>query len=133
MLKKAAQLTAVALRGAASPVAEASSQQVRRMAGGGANLYHRSYNGKPVPPELQGPDYVTYAGATVKKEFHAFDTYLSKLIGAMATFTCLYHFAINAEEHWHGDIYFFEKDVQQNGWDDEHGHGHGHGHAKAHH
>ncbi len=53
--------------------------------GGGANLYHRSYNGKPVPPEFQGPDYITYAGATIKKEFHPFETYLSKTIGAMAT------------------------------------------------
>ncbi|KAG2438281.1 hypothetical protein HYH02_010979 [Chlamydomonas schloesseri] len=124
MLRRAATLAASTLKGAGSSVAEAGSQQVRRMGGGGANAYHRTYNGKPVPPELQGPDYITYAGVTMKKEFHLFDTALSKLIGAGATFTCLYHFYLNAEEHWHGDIYFFEKDVQQNGWDDEHGHGH---------
>ncbi|KAG2488776.1 hypothetical protein HYH03_012773 [Edaphochlamys debaryana] len=124
MLRQASKLAAGALRSSA----EASTQQVRRMAGGGENMIHRTYNGKPVPPELQGPDYVTYAGATIKKEFHAFDTILSKVIGAGAVFTCLYHFRLNAEEHWHGDIYFFEKDVQQNGWEDE-GHGHGHGHA----
>lgn len=94
------------------------------MAGGGHNLIHKTYNGKPVPPELQGPDYITYAGVTIKKEFHAFDYYLSQAFGAAATFTMLYHFYLNAEEHWHGDIYFFEKDVQTNGWDDEHGHGH---------
>jgi hypothetical protein len=69
----------------------------------------------------------------------------------------LYHFSLNWEEHWvgllsvkhtmrlanehfnscvlplllrlqYGDIWVFEKDVQKNGWDDEHGHGHGHGH-----
>jgi len=37
----------------------------------------------------------------------------------------LYHFSLNWEEHWYGDIWVFEKDVQTNGWDDE-GHGHGH-------
>ncbi|EFJ40271.1 hypothetical protein VOLCADRAFT_108238 [Volvox carteri f. nagariensis] len=129
MFRKAGQLAACALRSTAAEMKEAGSQQVRRMGGGGANLYHRTYNGKPVPIEFQGPDYVTYAGATIKKEFHAFDTYLSRFIGALTTFTILYHFSLNAEEHWHGDIYFFEKDVQKNGWDDENGHGHGHGHG----
>lgn len=28
----------------------------------------------------------------------------------------------------YGDIWVFEKDVQMNGWDDEHGHGHGNKH-----
>ncbi|KXZ49722.1 hypothetical protein GPECTOR_20g579 [Gonium pectorale] len=133
MLRKTSQLALGALRGAGSALVEQGSQQVRRMGGGGANAYHRTYNGKAVPLEMQGPDYITYAGTTVKKEFHAFDTIISKTVGALVTFTCLYHFSINAEEHWHGDIYFFEKDVQQNGWDDEHGHGHGHGHGNGHH
>ncbi len=56
-----------------------------RAAGGGHNLIHKAYNGKPVPPELQGPDYITYAGVTIKKEFHAFDYYLSQAFGAAAT------------------------------------------------
>ncbi len=47
-------------------------------------MVHRTYNGKPVPAKFQGPDYVTYAGASVKKEYHAFDTILSKTIGAAA-------------------------------------------------
>ena len=37
----------------------------------------------------------------------------------------LYHFSLNWEEHWYGDIWVFEKDVQMNGWGDE-GHEHGH-------
>ena len=40
-------------------------------------------------------------------------------------FTMLYHFSLNWEEHWYGDIWVFEKDVQMNGWGDE-GHEHGH-------
>lgn len=53
--------------------------------GGGENIWHKTYNGKAVPAELQGPDYVTYGGVTIKKEFHAFDFYLSQVFGAAVT------------------------------------------------
>lgn len=35
-----------------------------------------------------------------------------------------HHFAFRLPHVQHGDIYFFEKDVQLHGWDDGHGHGH---------
>lgn len=54
-------------------------------AGGGHDIWYKTYNNKPVPPQYQGPDYITYAGVTIKKEFHAFDYYLSQAFGAAAT------------------------------------------------
>jgi hypothetical protein len=34
---------------------------------------------------MQGPDYVTYAGVTIKKEFHPFDYWFSQVMGAAVT------------------------------------------------
>ena len=94
------------------------------IAGGGgpiAYIYHSK--GKPTPPELQGPEFITYAGLTISKPQADFEHYWTKFIGGLVWFTMIYHFSLNWEEHWYGDIYFFERDVQQNGWDDENGHG----------
>lgn len=117
-----------ALQGCKTTLPEASSQCVagskRLMGGGGGGLpWHRSYDGKPTPAEFQTPDYITYAGLTLPKRKVDVDYFYSKAMGALVWFTMLYHFSINWEEHWYGDIWVFEKDVQKNGWD-EHGHGH---------
>lgn len=115
-----------ALRGCKTKLPEASQQQTRLMAGGGASQpWYRSYDGKPPPAQFQTPDFVTYAGLTLPKRKADVDYFYSKAVGALVWFTMLYHFSINWEEHWYGDIWVFEKDVQTNGWDDENG-GHGH-------
>ena len=54
---------------------------------------------------------------------HDNDSCMHQPLTRVCRFTMIYHFSLNWEEHWHGDIYFFERDVQMNGWDDE-GHGH---------
>lgn len=103
--------------------AEVCLQGTRRMSGGGPIAYIYHSKGKPTPPELQGPDFVTYAGLTISKPQADFEHYWTKMIGGLVWFTMMYHFSLNWEEHWYGDIYFFERDVQRNGWDDEHSHG----------
>ena len=90
--------------------------------GGGPIAYIYHSKGKPTPPELQGPEFITYAGLTISKPQADFEHYWTKFIGGLVWFTMIYHFSLNWEEHWYGDIYFFERDVQKNGWDDEHGH-----------
>ncbi|KAF5833774.1 hypothetical protein DUNSADRAFT_9798 [Dunaliella salina] len=130
-----------AVRGAQQPMEQVLSrmgQQTRGMGGGGAGApWHRSYDGKPPPIEFQSPDFVTYAGLTLPKQKQDWDYWSSKAMGAVLWFTLFYHFALNWEEHYYGDIGVFEHDVQKNGWDDHHGHesheegGHGEEAAEA--
>uniref|UniRef100_A0A7S0S4Y7 Uncharacterized protein n=1 Tax=Chlamydomonas leiostraca TaxID=1034604 RepID=A0A7S0S4Y7_9CHLO len=119
-----------ALRGCRTQSTELFQQQTRKMGGGGGGgPWYRSYDGKPPPAEFQSPDFVTYAGLTLPKRAKDVDYFYTKAVGSLVWFTMIYNFSLNWEEHWYGDIWVFEKDVQANGWDDDHGHGHG----KAHH
>ena len=61
------------------------SHQTRSMGGGGAGVpWHRSYDGKPPPPEFQTPEFLTYAGLTLpkpKEDLH--DFWGTKALGAV--------------------------------------------------
>jgi len=107
--------------------AELFLHQTRKMAGGGPIGYMEHSRGKAIPADLQGPEFITYAGLTISKPVKDFEHYWTKAVGGLVWFTMLYHFSLNWEEHWYGDIWVFERDVQMNGWDDEHGeHAHHH-------
>uniref|UniRef100_A0A7S0UM08 Uncharacterized protein n=1 Tax=Polytomella parva TaxID=51329 RepID=A0A7S0UM08_9CHLO len=130
-------------RSAAAPLARSAKapskffQQKRNMGGhGDPGDWHMSFNGKPTPVEFTGPDYVTYAGLTLKREKISFlDHAISTGFGAAFTFTILFFFRRNWDEHMQGELYVFEKDCQENGYDgifERHGHGHGHGDDHSH-
>eukprot|EP00798_Chlamydomonas_sp_ICE-L_P017816 gene17816-24197_t len=124
--RAAASAVLTGLRGSASKTngAQVFHQQTRKMAGHGDGPWHRAYDGKPPPAALQGPDYITYAGLTLPKAKKDVDYWYSKVLGSLVWFTMAYHWSLNWEEHWYGDIGYFERDVQKNGWDEPEGHGH---------
>ena len=51
--------------------------------GGGPIAFMHHSKGKPAPPELQGPEFVTYAGLTISKPQADFEHYWSKFIGGL--------------------------------------------------
>ena len=39
--------------------------------------------GKPTPPELQGPEFITYAGLSISKPAKDFEHYWAKFVGGL--------------------------------------------------
>lgn len=132
MFANAAKSLALAgLRASKQHGMEVLKGQTRSMAGAregpGTGCWVSMLNGKP-PPDwvLQDPEYVTYAGLSIRKYQVSSEDYIFRVVCSLFWFTMWWHMYLNAEDHWYGENYIFEREVQLHGWDDPEDGGTGH-------
>ena len=54
-----------------------------RAGGGGPIAFMHHSRGKPTPTELQGSEFITYAGLTISKPAKDFEHYWAKFVGGL--------------------------------------------------